>query len=68
MRVLLLMRGAPGVGKSTYIEQNGLKNYALSADDIRMMHQSPLLQVNGKECISPMNEKPVWETLFLRNV
>lgn len=64
MRVLLLMRGAPGVGKSTYIEQNGLKNYALSADDIRMMHQSPLLQVNGKECISPMNEKPVWETLF----
>ena len=64
MRVLLLLRGAPGVGKSTYIEQNGMKNYALSADEIRMMHQSPLLQVNGKECVSPMNEKAVWDTLF----
>ena len=64
MRVLLLLRGAPGVGKSTYIENNGLKNYALSADEIRMMYQSPLLQVNGKECVSPMNEKAVWDTLF----
>lgn len=64
MRVLLLLRGAPGVGKSTYIEQNGLKNYSLSADEIRMMYQSPLLQIDGTECISPLNEKAVWSTLF----
>lgn len=37
MRVLLLMRGAPGCGKSTYIEQNGLTQYTLSADVIRAM-------------------------------
>lgn len=29
MRILLLLRGAPGSGKSTWIETNGLKPYAL---------------------------------------
>ena len=32
MRILLLMRGAPGCGKSTWIEKQGLKQYALCAD------------------------------------
>lgn len=64
MRVLLLMRGAPGVGKSTYIEKNGLKPYALSADEIRMMYQSPVLQVDGTEQIAFMNDRAVWNTLF----
>lgn len=64
MRVLLLLRGAPGVGKSTYIKQNNLQEYALSADDIRMMYQSPIMQVDGTQCVSPLNEKAVWNTLF----
>lgn len=37
MRVLLLLRGSAGCGKSTWIEQNGLKPYTLSADDIRLL-------------------------------
>ena len=45
MRVLLLLRGSAGCGKSTWIEQNGLKPYTLSADDIRLLCQSPVLQV-----------------------
>lgn len=49
MRVLLLLRGSAGCGKSTWIEQNGLKPYTLSADDIRMMCSSPVLNVDGKE-------------------
>ena len=38
MRVLLLFRGAPGCGKSTYIHENGLDSYTLSADTIRMQY------------------------------
>lgn len=64
MRVLLLFRGSPGCGKSTYIEENGLKQYALSADDIRMMCASPTLDTSGKVCISQENDKIVWNTLF----
>lgn len=64
MRVLLLMRGAPGCGKSTYIEQNGLKPYALSADDIRLMCQAPVMNPDGTKGISQANDGVVWKTLF----
>ena len=64
MRTLLLFRGAPGVGKSTYIENNGLKPYALCADDIRLLCQSPVLSVNGNTEITMNNDRVVWKTLF----
>lgn len=64
MRVLLLMRGSAGCGKSTFIEKHGLKPYALSADDIRLLCQSPVLDINGECVISGNNEKTVWNTLF----
>lgn len=64
MRVLLLLRGSAGCGKSTWIEQNGLKPYTLSADDIRLLCQSPVLQSDGTVGISQSNDKTVWKTLF----
>ena len=64
MRILLLLRGAAGCGKSTWIEQNGLKQYALSADDIRLLCQSPVMQVDGTVAISQSNDTVVWKTLF----
>lgn len=64
MRVLLLMRGAMGCGKSTFIEQNRLKPYTLCADDIRLLCQAPVLGKDGNYCISQKNEKVVWQTLF----
>jgi len=64
MRQLILMRGAMGAGKSTFIENNGLKPYALSPDELRLMHQTPVLQENGKTAITMSNDKYVWETLF----
>lgn len=64
MRVLLLLRGSTGCGKSTWIEQNGLKPYTLSADDIRLLCQSPVLQPDGTVGINQSNDKTVWKTLF----
>lgn len=64
MRILLLLRGAAGCGKSTWIKNNGLKPYTLSADDIRLLCQSPIMQVDGTEAISQSNDKFVWNTLF----
>lgn len=60
-----MMRGAPGVGKSTFIRENGLEQYALSADNIRMMYQSPVMQIDGSFNIAQTNEKEVWDTLFM---
>ena len=64
MRVLLLLRGSAGVGKSTYIKEHDLEQYALSADNIRLMCQSPVLQTDGSVAISQTNEKLVWNLLF----
>lgn len=64
MRTLLLLRGSTGCGKSIWIEQNGLKPYTLSADDIRLLCQSPVLQPDGTVGISQSNDKIVWKTLF----
>ena len=64
MRVMLLMRGAPGAGKTTYIKDHGLEQYALSADNIRLMCQSPVMTISGEYAISQENEKKVWELLF----
>lgn len=64
MRVLLLLRGSAGCGKSTWIEQNGLKQYALSADNIRMMCSSPQMMPDGTHAISQANDNIVWKTLF----
>lgn len=64
MRVMLLMRGAPGVGKTTYVKEHGLEQYALSADNIRLMCQSPVMTISGEYAISQENEKKVWELFF----
>nr|DAG50220.1 MAG TPA: RNA ligase [Caudoviricetes sp.] len=64
MRVLLLFRGAPGCGKSTYIKEYGLADYTLSADTIRMQCSSPVLDVDGDWAISQKNDKVVWDMLF----
>lgn len=64
MRILLLLRGAPGCEKSTWIEQNGLKPYTLSADSIRLLYQSPVMKADGTEGISPAEDEAVWKTLF----
>jgi predicted kinase len=42
MRILLLLRGSAGSGKSTWVEANGLKPYTLSTDDIRLMYHYSL--------------------------
>ena len=64
MRILLLLRGAPGCGKSTWVEENGLNGYTLSADSIRLLYQSPIMKADGTEGISPDEDEAVWKILF----
>lgn len=64
MKNLILLRGCPSVGKSTWIEKNGLKDYTLSADDIRLLYRSTVIDCNGKENIDQSINKQAWKTLF----
>lgn len=64
MRTLLLLRGAPGAGKSTWIEENNLQNYTLEADKFRQLTSNPVLGLNGELHITQDNDKLAWELLF----
>ena len=64
MRAMLMFRGAPGCGKSAMIKELGLENYTLSADDIRLLLQSPAIDVDGNFTITADNENIVWNFLL----
>lgn len=65
MRTLVILRGSPGSGKSTWIKEMGLEKYTLSADSIRLLVQSPILvPEKTHRVISQRNDSYVWLLLF----
>jgi len=62
--MLILLRGTPASGKSTWIRENNLEQYVLGADSIRLLYQSPVLNSEGKFVISQNNDGKVWKLLF----
>lgn len=64
MRTLFLLRGAPGSGKSTWVKNNNLEPYTLSADSIRLMYSGPVLNIYGRYEISQGNDGLVWKLLM----
>lgn len=57
MRTLLLLRGAPGSGKSTWIKENKLEQYTLEADLFRNLISNPILGLDGNYKITQDNDK-----------
>lgn len=64
MRQLILMRGSPAAGKSTLIDELGLRPYTIEPDAIRLMVQAPFTKIDGDVGISQANDKFVWDLLF----
>lgn len=64
MRKLIILRGASGCGKSTFIKDNDLEKYTLSTDIIRLMYASPELGIDYSEHIPQFNNKKVWDLLY----
>lgn len=64
MRYLFLLRGLPGSGKSTFVQQKNLEAYTISPDQIRLLFESPVLDTSGNFKISQKNDKAVWQEVF----
>lgn len=65
MRSLVILRGAPGAGKSTWIKNNHLENYTLCADTLRLLMESPVMTTDeNRVTTSQKNDKDVWLLLF----
>lgn len=63
MRELILMRGLPGCGKSTFLKENLTDEQfanVISADEIRMMYAPLKTNPDGSKSISSVNDNLVW--------
>lgn len=65
MRQLILMRGSIGSGKSTWIKEQGLADYTLSADKLRvMLGNYAKTDINGNLVYQQQDEAYIWSLLF----
>lgn len=64
MRQLVLLRGVPGVGKSTYIKEKGLEQFTLSPDVLRTQCGSPVYNTKGQQVTTQDNDNYVWTLLL----
>lgn len=64
MRTLVLTRGVPASGKSTFVEKNGLLPFTISLDIYRQHFRGLVLGKHGEFCISNESDK---EVMKLRN-
>jgi len=64
MRTLVVTRGIPACGKSTWIEDQELGPYTISPDAIRLLYAAPVLLENGDLAISQDGNKIVWKMVM----
>lgn len=64
MRKLIILRGAMGCGKSTFIKEHNLEKFTLSSDNLRLMLNAPQMTLNYSEEIPQFNNQKVWDLLF----
>jgi predicted kinase len=60
MRKLILLRGAPGSGKSTFIKKQNLESFTLSLDTIRLLMGGVIMTPEGRIGINQTNDQKVW--------
>lgn len=64
MRKLIILRGAMGAGKSTFVKKHNLERFTLCADEIRLLLNAPELTTSYSEAIPQFNNKKVWDFLY----
>lgn len=65
MRDLVILRGAPGSGKSTFLKENNLNIFTLCIDNLRSLFETPIMDhEKGKLKINQNNDMQVWNLLF----
>ena len=60
---VVLMRGLPGSGKSTWLQNNNCAEYSISPDEFRLMLSPPII-VNGELSINQKVSHQAWEMAY----
>ena len=61
--IVVLMRGLPGSGKSTWLQNNDCVEYSISPDEFRLM-LSPPVMLDGKLSINQKVSHQAWEMAY----
>ncbi len=64
MRYLILLRGVPGSGKSTFVRENNLEPYTITSDNVRLLLKPPVLSVTGRPVISQNINRRAWGLIY----
>jgi predicted kinase len=64
MRKLVLLRGLPGCGKSTWVKEMNLEPWTLSSDTMRLLFRSPELTTEGRLSVSQKASSKAWPLLM----
>jgi len=64
LRKLIILRGAMGAGKSTFIKENHLENYTLCPDTFRLFLRAPEMTSEYTEKIPQYDNQKVWSLLY----
>lgn len=66
MRTLVILRGAPGAGKSTWIKNHNLEPYTLSPDNLRILCSTYDFKADGTFATAGnmQTEQQTWKILF----
>jgi len=64
MKVLILLTGAPGSGKSYWVQEHGLEKYTISPDELRGMIRNPEMNIYGNMGLSLESDNTVWKYLY----
>ena len=64
MRILLMLRGLPASGKSTWVRENHLQQYTVSSDELRILLGSITMDIDGRMKIGQSVNQTMWEMLY----